>query len=72
MQKRDTFLHSKSCRQGIIVSKFLLLYNWLNLAFLIFEEKKAIHQTRLLKKEASEKFKYEKNNNRYWNGAKLY
>lgn len=54
-------------------SNFLLLFGQLNLAFLFFEkEQKIIKKYNVLKTETVEIFKYEKNNNKYWNRAKLY
>lgn len=56
-----------------MVSEFLLLFDRLN--FLLLSEKKqkeVIEKTRLIILEAVELFEYEKNNEGYYNGAKLY
>lgn len=55
----------KDQRQVIIVSKFILPYGQLDLAFLTFEERETIWRTRLLEEETVEIFEYEKNNNSY-------
>lgn len=55
-----------------MASKFLLSYGWLNLASLIFEERETIHEIGLFEEEEVEIFKYGKNNDRYWDEAKLY
>lgn len=54
-----------------MASEFLFLYSQLNLILLISEEKKAIYETGLLEEKAVEIFEYEKNNDGYWDGAKL-
>ena len=54
-----------------MVSKFILPYGQLNLAFLISEKRKTVYRTRLLEEEAVEIFEYGKNNDGYENGAKL-
>ena len=58
--------------QGIIVSKFILPYSRLNLTSLTSEERETIQGTGLLEEEAVEIFKYGKNNDGYWDRAKLY
>ena len=70
-RKGDTFLRPKGRGQGIMASEFLLPYGRLNLASLTFEEREAIHETGLLEEEAVENFEYGKNNDEYWDGAKL-
>ena len=70
--KKGCFLRPKGQRQGIMPSEFLLPYGQLNLASLISEEREAIHETELLEEEAIEILKYGKNNDGYWDGAKLY
>lgn len=55
-----------------MTSEFLLPYGRLNLAFLISKEREAIYEIRLLEEEVVEIFEYRKNNNGYWDGAKLY
>ena len=52
-----------------MVSKFILPYGQLNLAFLISEKRKTVYRTRLLEEEAVEIFEYGKNNDGYKNGA---
>lgn len=48
-----------------MISDFILPYSQLNLASLIFEQKKTIWETRLINIEAIEIFKYGKNNDGY-------
>lgn len=56
-----------------MTSEFYLPYGWLNLASLTPEKrKKVIQQTGLQKIEAVEIFEYGKNNDGYWDGAKLH
>lgn len=71
-QKANTFLRPKGRGQGIMVSEFIFPYSRLNLASLTSEERKTIWKTGLLEEEVVEIFKYEKNNDGYWDGAKLY
>ena len=69
----DTFLQLKGQGQEIITSDFLLLFGWLNLAFLSSKKKKEVEEKcGLLETEAIEMFKYGKNNDGYWDEAKLY
>ena len=55
-----------------MISKFILPYGRLNLASLTFEERETIQETGLLEEEAVEIFEYRKNNDGYWDKAKLY
>ena len=55
-----------------MVSEFILPYGRLNLASLTSEERETIRGTRLLEEEAVEIFEYGKNNDGYWDGAKLH
>ena len=56
-----------------MVSKFILPYKQLNLASLTSEKReKIIQQTRFTTTKAIKIFEYGKNNDRYWDGAKLY
>ena len=56
-----------------MVSKFILPYRRLNLASLISEKREeVIQQTRLTTTKAVEIFEYGKNNDGYWDGAKLH
>lgn len=72
-QKKDTFLQLKGQGQGIMTSEFLLSYKWLNLVSLTPKKrKKVIQQTELQEIEAVEIFEYGKNNDSYWDGAKLH
>ena len=72
-RKGDTFLRPKGRGQGIMVSEFILPYGRLNLAFLTPEKREeVIQQTGLKFTEAAEIFEYGKNNDGYWNGAKLH
>ena len=72
-RKEDTFLQPKGRGQGIITSEFLLLYECLNLASLTLEKREEIIcQNRLQEIEVVEIFKYGKNNDGYWDGAKLH
>ena len=51
----------------------MLPFSWLNLTFLSSEKKKVVvEKCGLLETEAVEVFKYGKNNNGYWDGAKLH
>lgn len=56
-----------------MTSEFLFLYKRLNLASLILEKKEeVIQQTGLQEIEAVKIFEYGKNNDGYWDGAKLH
>ena len=55
-----------------MVFEFILPYGWLNLASLTSEERETIQGTGLLEEETVEIFEYGKNNDGYWDGAKLY
>ena len=56
-----------------MVFEFILSYGRLNLAFLTPKKREeVIQQTGLKFTKAAEIFEYGKNNNKYWNGAKLY
>lgn len=56
-----------------MVSKFILPYRRLNLAsHTLKKREKVIQQTGLTFTEAIENLEYGKNNNRYWDGAKLH
>lgn len=53
--------------------EFLFSFNQLNLAFLSSEKKdKVVKKCGLVSTEVVEIFEYRKNNDRYWNKAKLY
>lgn len=68
----DTFLRLKRRGQGIMVSKFILLLGRLNLASLTPEKRQEVmEKTSLMHTEAVEVFEYGKNNDGYWDGAKL-
>ena len=72
-RKGDTFLRPKSRGQGIMVSEFIFPYGRLNLAsFTPKKREEVVQQTGLKITEAVEIFEYGKNNNGYWDGAKLY
>ena len=72
MRKGDIFLRPKGQGQGIMTCEFLLPYGRLNLASPTSEKREVIHETGLLEEEAVEIFEYGKNNDGYWNGAKLH
>lgn len=56
-----------------MVSEFILLFGWLNLAFLSEEKrKKVMKKAGLINHEAVEIFESGKNNNEYWDEAKLH
>ena len=55
-----------------MVYEFILPYGQLNLALLTYEERETIWGTGLLEEKVVEIFEYEKNNDNYWDGAKLY
>ncbi len=56
-----------------MVSEFILPYEQLNLAFLTSEKREeVIQQTRLTITKAVEIFEYRKNNDGYWNEARLH
>ena len=55
-----------------MISDFLLLFGQFNLAFLSSEKKKeVVEKCGFLDTEVVEIFKYEKNNNGYWDKTKL-
>ena len=56
-----------------MVSKFILFYRQLNLAsFTLEKQEKVVKQMGLTITKAVKIFKYRKNNNRYWDRAKLH
>lgn len=56
-----------------MASKFFLPYGRLNLAFFTQEKKEeVIQKTGLMETEAVKVFKYGKNNDKYWDRAKLH
>ncbi len=56
-----------------MVSEFILLFGRLNLASLAPEKREEVlSRTGLIYTEAVEIFEYGKNNDRYWDGAKLH
>ena len=72
-RKGDTFLRPKGRGQGIMTSDFLLPFGRLNLASLSSEKRKeVVEKCGLLETEAVEVFEYGKNNDGYWDGAKLH
>ena len=72
-RKGDTFLRPKGQGQGIMTSDFLLPYGRLNFNSLTQEKREEIVcTTGLLETEAVEIFEYGKNNDGYWDGAKLH
>ena len=72
-RKGDTFLRPKGRGQGIMTSEFLLPFGRLNLFSLTPERREQIkEETRLVETEAVEIFEYGKNNDGYWDGAKLH
>ena len=69
----DTFLRPKGYGQGIMISKFLLPFDWLNLVSLSEEKQiKVMEKTGLTILEAVKLFEYGKNNKGYWDRAKLH
>lgn len=69
----NTFLQPKGRGQGIMTSEFILPFGRLNLVFLTPEKKEeVVMQSGLTETEAVEILKYGKNNEGYWNGAKLH
>ena len=69
----DTFLRPKGRGQEIMTSDFLLSFGRINLASLFSQERKGVvEKCGLLETEAVEIFEYGKNNNGYWDGAKLH
>ena len=69
----DTFLRPKGRGQGIMVSEFILPFGRLNLASLTPEKmQEVMEKTSLMHTEAVEVFEYGKNNDGYWDGAKLH
>lgn len=72
-RKGDTFLRPKGRGQGIMASEFLLPFVRLNLFSLTPEKREQIkEETGLDETEAVEIFEYGKNNDGYWDGAKLH
>ena len=72
-RKGDTLLRPKRRGQEIITSDFLLSFNRLNLASLSSKKKKKVEKKcGLLEIEAIEVFEYGKNNDEYWDEAKLH
>lgn len=72
-RKSDTFLRLKSRGQGIMVSEFIFPDRRLNLAsFTPKKREEVVKQTGLTITEAVEIFEYGKNNNGYWDRAKLH
>lgn len=70
---RDIFLWSQGCGQSIITSEFLFPFGRLNLASFSSEKRqKAVEKCGLLTIEVVEIFEYRKNNNGYWDRAKLH
>lgn len=69
----DTFLRPKGRGQGIMVSEFILPFGRLNLTSLSPEKRqKVLEQTGLSHTEVVEIFEYGKNNDGYWDDAKLH
>ena len=69
----DTFLRPKGRGQGIMTSEFLLPFGRLNLASLSPEKRdEVVEKCGLVSTEAMEIFEYGKNNDGYWDGAKLH
>ena len=69
----DTFLRRKGRGQGIMTSEFLLPFGRLNLASLSPEKRdEVVEKCGLVSTEAVEIFEYEKNNDGYWDEAKLH
>ena len=72
-QEGDTFLRPKERGQEIMVLKFIFLFRRLNLASLPPEKRQeVIEKTVLMHIESVEIFEYRKNNDGYWDGAKLH
>ena len=71
--KRDTFLRPKGQEQGIMTLDFTLPYGRLNLNSLTPKRREKIAQTiGLWKTKTAEIFEYGKNNDGYWDRAKLH
>lgn len=69
----DTFLRPKGRGQGIMTSDFWLPFGRFNLASLSSQKRKEVVEKRgLLETEAVEMCEYRKNNDEYWDEAKLY
>ncbi len=69
----DTFLWPKGGGQGIMVFEFLLPFDRLNLLSLSEEkQKEMMEKTELTILKAVKLFEYGKNNEGYWNRAKLH
>lgn len=72
--EEDTFLQSKDWGNEMMISDFLLFFSQFNLALLSSKMRKKVSITKsdFLKIEIVKMFRYRKNNNRYWDRAKLY
>lgn len=56
-----------------MISEFIFLFRRLNLLFLTLKQREdVLEKTRLTYTEVIKIFEYKKNNNNYWNRAKLY
>lgn len=67
------FLQFKDQKQDIMTFEFHHPYNWLNLFSLSYDKREEIKEEIILvKTKVVEIFEYEKNNNIYWDKAKLY
>lgn len=55
-----------------MILKFIFLFKRFNLAFLSFKKRQKVIKKKLIYTKLIKIFKYKKNNNRYWNRAKLY
>lgn len=72
-KKGDTYLRPKGRGQGIMTSEFLLPFGRLNFLSLPLEKQaEVIEKWGLTVTKAVEVFEYEKNNDGYWDGAKLH
>lgn len=72
-QPENSFLRPKGRGQGIMVSEFLLPFGCLNLSSLSQQKRdEIVLKTGLALTEAVEIFKYGKNHEGYWDGAKLH
>lgn len=72
-RKGDTFLRPKGRGQGIVASEFILPFDRLNLASLTPEKRdQIVQETGLTDTKAVKIFEYGKNNDGYWDGAKLH
>lgn len=71
--KRDTCLRLKGQEQDIIVPKIIFLFECFNLSSLSLEKRQGIiEKTGFTQRKAAKIFKYKKNNEKYWDEAKLY